>query len=74
LAGDDAGPARHDRKAALRAQNSARASDIARLLSMDHAEVNRELNRRAGIDRIATATLSQLVTRLRHADAWLERI
>jgi superfamily II DNA or RNA helicase len=71
---DTAGPARHDRKAALRAQNSARASDIARLLSMDHAEVNRELNRRAGIDRIATATLSQLVNRLRHADAWLERI
>jgi superfamily II DNA or RNA helicase len=72
---DDAdAPARHDRKATLRARNAARALDIARLTGVDHAEVNRELNRRAGIDRVASATLSQLVTRLRHADAWLERV
>ena len=38
---------------------------------LTHAQVNGELNRRAGIKRVAQATLDQLERRLRVADRWM---
>lgn len=65
---------RSEQKAALRAGNADRAKAIARLTGQKHAQVNAELNRLAGIRSISEATVSQLESRLRHADAWLRRL
>jgi hypothetical protein len=40
---------------------------------LGHAEVNAELNRRAGIVRITQATAEQLARRLDLAENWLRR-
>jgi len=65
---------RSERKRALRAGNTDRARTIARLTNRTHAQVNRELNRLAGIDTISEATVSQLEARLRLAEAMLRRL
>ena len=63
-----------ERKKELRDDNAERARRIARLTGLTHAQVNRELNRLAGLDRITEATSDQLERRLRHADGWLRKV
>jgi hypothetical protein len=46
-------------------------SELARITGWDHARINGELNRRAGIRSIAEATVAQLERRLREADQWI---
>jgi hypothetical protein len=36
--------------------------------------VNAELNRLAGVRKIAEATVDQLERRLRHAETWLQKV
>jgi superfamily II DNA or RNA helicase len=65
---------RQEHKRSLRTGNADRARTIARLTGMTHAQVNRELNRLAGVRTISEATVAQLEARLRQADAWLRRL
>jgi superfamily II DNA or RNA helicase len=65
---------RQQHKLALRDWNADRARTLTQLTGMSHAKVNAELNRLAGIERIAEATITQLEARLEHARAWLRRI
>ena len=44
---------------------------ISRLTGMSHQQVNAELNRRVGVERVGEATLEQLETRRRQAAQWL---
>jgi superfamily II DNA or RNA helicase len=74
LAGDGIGPVhrtRREHKAHLRSQNADRARDIVRRSGLAHSQVNRELNRLAGVTRVSEATVEQLERRLRAADRWL---
>ena len=73
-AGEGEAPPRHEHKRLLRAHNADRAKMIVQLSGMEHARVNSELNRLAGVQRIAEATVSQLQRRLEHADKWLQRL
>jgi superfamily II DNA or RNA helicase len=61
------------RRRELREKNSALARDLVFATGKTHAEVNAELNRRAGIRRISEATAKQLERRLEAAKAWLTR-
>jgi hypothetical protein len=76
-AGDDlptTGGTRQAQKRRLRAQNTDRVRVLARLTGLTHQKVNLELNQRAGIRSINEATVAQLESRLRHADAWLHNL
>ncbi|HSK90539.1 MAG TPA: DEAD/DEAH box helicase family protein [Euzebyales bacterium] len=68
------GTTRQSHKRRLRAQNSDRVRMLARLTGLTHQKVNLELNQRAGIRTIDEATVSQLESRLRHADAWFRTL
>jgi superfamily II DNA or RNA helicase len=70
--GADPGQPRHDEKRRLRDANAAAARELARRTRLTHAEVNAELNRRAGVRRVSEATLDQLEARLDGAERWLE--
>lgn len=72
--GGQAGEPRAARKADVRRANAVRAREIARRAALTHAVVNRQLNERAGIAKIGTATLPQLERRLRAAEDWLARL
>ncbi len=65
---------RREQKQQLRNANSDRVKEIARITGWSHAQVNGELNRLAGLQKINEATISQLESRLRHANRWLSRI
>jgi superfamily II DNA or RNA helicase len=71
---EDVRMTRQEHKLALRDWNADRARTLAQLTDLSHARVNAELNRLAGIDRIAEATVEQLAARLEHARAWLRRL
>jgi hypothetical protein len=74
---DDApatGLTRQSHKLRLRALNTERVRTLARLTGLTHQKVNLELNQRAGIRSISDATLAQLESRLRHADAWFHTL
>jgi superfamily II DNA or RNA helicase len=62
---------RRETKDALRLANANAARDVARKTGLSHAQVNAELNRRAGVRRITEATVAQLEGRLKHAERWL---
>jgi hypothetical protein len=62
---------RESEKRDLRDFNTVRVTELARLTGWDHAKINGELNRRAGIRSIAEATVAQLEKRLREADRWI---
>ena len=68
------GPARSEHKRALREQNAARASELARLTGLSHRHVNAELNRLAGVSRVSDATAAQLRARVDQAQRWLRRL
>jgi superfamily II DNA or RNA helicase len=63
---------RESEKRDLRDFNTVRVTELARLTGWDHARINGELNRRAGIRSIAEATVAQLEKRLKEADRWIE--
>ena len=65
---------RHEHHRALRARNADRARTLVQLTGHEHAYINGELNRLAGVRRISEATVGQLQTRLAHADRWLSRL
>jgi hypothetical protein len=67
----DEGLTRREVKQRLRDANAAAARELSRRTGLTHAQVNGELNRRAGIQRVAQATLDQLERRLRMADRWM---
>lgn len=62
------------RRRLLRDANAAAVSEIARLTGGTHAQVNAELNRMVGVQRIGEATLEQLERRREQAHRWLSRI
>ena len=64
--------ARHARKKDLRQWNADRVLELVRVTGMDHPMVNAELNKRAGVERVAEADEAALRRRLQAADDWLE--
>jgi len=62
-----------EHKARLRASNTSLARDLARWTGMTHAQVNAELNRLVGLQRIGDATADQLDRRLTHARKWMAK-
>jgi hypothetical protein len=60
-------------KRRLRDFNAEAARELALITGWQHARVNAELNRLAGVERVAQATVDQLERRLRHAESWLRR-
>ena len=74
LPDDGTGLTRRQVKDRLRVANAESAKDIARASGLSHAQVNLELNRQAGIRRIAEATEDQLRERLGAARRWQWRL
>lgn len=72
--GDDGGTGtRRDDKKRLRDLNAELARDLVRTTGWSHAQVNRELNRIAGVTRVTEATVAQLRRRLEKGSRWLSR-
>lgn len=65
---------RQEQKQRLRNANNDRVRTIARITGWSHAQVNKELNRLTGLQKVTEATVVQLETRLRHAGRWLSRL
>ena len=63
---------RRRQRTELRERNSALARELVGLTGRTHAQVNAELNRRAGGVRVPQATLEQLQRRARAAEEWLQ--
>jgi hypothetical protein len=59
---------------ALRRHNAGLAAELARFTGLTHAQVNGELNRMAGVQRIADASVDDLTRRAEHAHKWLARL
>lgn len=71
--GDAEQPLRpRERRRRLRDANAALVRHIARITGLSHSQVNAELNRRVGVERVGEATLEQLERRREHAARWLE--
>lgn len=66
-------PSPREQREALRLRNAALVRELVHRKRLGHAEVNAELNRRAGITKVTEATLSQLERRIAQAEAWLRR-
>ncbi|WP_217912933.1 DEAD/DEAH box helicase [Miltoncostaea marina] len=60
-----------ERRRRLRDANAALVRHISRITGLSHAQVNAELNRRVGLERVGEATLEQLERRREHAARWL---
>jgi superfamily II DNA or RNA helicase len=58
----------------LRRHNAGLAAELARFTGLTHAQVNGELNRMAGVQRIADASVDDLARRAEHAHTWLARL
>jgi superfamily II DNA or RNA helicase len=58
----------------LRTRNAHVAKRLVDLTGWSHARVQAEMNRRAGVARVATATTDQLARRLRYGESWLRRL
>lgn len=73
VAGDDGGPVMRprERRRLLRDANASAVRLISRITGLSHAQVNAELNKRVGIQRIGEATLEQLERRREQAERWL---
>jgi superfamily II DNA or RNA helicase len=57
----------------LRARNAFVAQRLVDITGMPHGKVNAEMNRLAGVTKVASATSEQLERRLRYAESWLRR-
>lgn len=66
-------PSPRSRKRKLREQNSECVRQLVHYTRQGHAQINAELNRRAGIKRITEASADQLQRRLEAAKKWLQR-
>jgi superfamily II DNA or RNA helicase len=58
----------------LRSRNAWVAQRLVDLTGMSHPKVNAEMNRLAGVTKVASATTEQLERRLRYAESWLRRV
>jgi superfamily II DNA or RNA helicase len=63
-----------ERKDDLRTRNAHVAKRLVDITGWNHAKVQGEMNRLAGVARVATATTEQLERRLRYAESWLRRL
>ena len=63
-----------ERKDDLRTRNAHVAKRLVDMTGWSHAKVQGEMNRLAGMTRVATATTEQLDRRLRYAESWLRRL
>jgi len=63
-----------ERKEDLRSRNALVAKRLVDVTGWGHAKVQGEMNRLAGVTRVATATTEQLERRLRYAESWLRRL
>jgi superfamily II DNA or RNA helicase len=63
-----------ERKDDLRTRNAHVAKRLVDVTGWNHAKVQGEMNRLAGVTRVATATTDQLERRLRYAESWLRRL
>ncbi len=61
-------------KADLRDRNMDAVRRLVDLTGLGHAQINRELNRLSNVASVGAATNQQLGSRLRHAEAWLQRL
>ena len=60
-----------ERRSRLRDANASLVRHISRITGLSHSQVNAELNRRIGIERVGEATLEQLERRRDQAARWL---
>ena len=58
----------------LRTRNAHVAKRLVDLTGWTHGKVQGEMNRLAGVTRVATATTDQLERRLRYSESWLRRL
>jgi hypothetical protein len=58
----------------LRTLNGAVAAELVRATGLPHPQVNAELNRLAGVQRVTEATVAQLDRRVDHGRRWLDRL
>ena len=60
-----------ERRRLLRDSNASLVRLISRLTGLSHSQVNAELNRQIGVERVGEATLEQLERRREQASRWL---
>lgn len=63
-----------EKKDDLRTRNADVAKRLVDITGWNHARVQAEMNRLAGIAKVSTATVEQLERRLRYAESWLRRL
>ena len=63
-----------ERKDDLRTRNADVAKRLVDATGWNHARVQGEMNRLAGVTKVSTATIEQLERRLRYAESWLRRL
>jgi superfamily II DNA or RNA helicase len=63
-----------ERKDDLRTRNADVAKRLVDLTGWNHARVQAEMNRLAGISKVSVATIDQLERRLRYSESWLRRL
>lgn len=63
-----------ERKDDLRTRNAQVAKRLVDITGWNHAKVQAEMNRLAGVSRVASATNEQLARRLRYSESWLRKL
>ena len=63
-----------EQKDDLRTRNADLAKRLVDMTGWGHARVQGELNRLAGVTKVASATVDQLERRLRYGESWLRRL
>lgn len=63
-----------EQKDDLRTRNADVAKRLVDMTGWNHARVQAEMNRLAGVTSVASATVDQLERRLRYAESWLRRL
>jgi len=58
----------------LRTRNAYVAKRLVDVTGWSHSKVQGEMNRKAGVTRVATATNEQLARRLRYSESWLRQL
>jgi superfamily II DNA or RNA helicase len=73
VAADGTVRTRREEKQHLRDANASAARELAHVTGLTHAQVNGQLNREVGLQRVSEATVDQLDRRLRAAERWLAK-
>ena len=63
-----------EKKDDLRTRNADVAKRLVDITGWGHARIQGEMNRLAGVTKVATATVDQLERRLRYSESWLRRL